>query len=184
MRVTLNQRLRVLLGAAVVSVAMLAAPAAFARDHGRGHGHLGISIGFSGPGYSIGYSDFGHGRRGWGGSLYTGYAGYGGYGYGNYYRPSYYAPIVDRGYYYSYPAYYPTYYGPTYYGGYYGSYDSHRPVTRRVVHRTVRYYDRDDRDHRHRRHDGYRGDSYRNDRDYRRRDDAYGRGGGYYDRGG
>ena len=173
MRVTPIHRLRSLFAAAIVAVAMLATPLAFARDHGRGHGHLGISIGFSGPGYSVGYSDFGHGRRGWGGSFYGGYGGYGGY-----YRPSYYAPIVDRGYYYAYPAY-----TPSYYGGYYGSYDHYpRPVTRRVVHRTVRYYDRDDRHHRHG-HDGYRGDSYRNDREYRRRDEAYGRSSGYYDRG-
>ncbi len=176
MRVNRARRSRSILIGAIVVFAMAVAPGAFAR------GHVGISIGFSGPGYSVGYSDFGHGRHGWSGSFYSGYGygrGYGGYGYGAYY-PSYYAPIVDRGYYYDYPRHYRANVGPYYRDDPYYRYD--RPVVRRVVHRTVRYYDRDDRDH-HRGRDGYRSDSYRNDRDYRRRDDSYGRGGGYYDRG-
>jgi hypothetical protein len=168
MRVPRNNRSRSVLIAVMIVFAMALSPAVFARDHGRGHGHIGVRIGFAGPGYSVGYSDYGRGRHGWGGSLYSGY-GYG--GYGGYYAPAYY-PVVNRGYYYDSPAYYPTY------GSYY-RYD--RPVVRRVVHREVRYYDDHDRRDDHRR-DGYRYDSYRNDRDYRRRDDSYGKA-SYYDRG-
>lgn len=167
---------RSVLVAAVALLALAFAPGAFAR------GHTSVSIGFSGPGYSIGYSDWGRGHGGWGASFYGGGYYGGGYGYG-------YAPIVDRGYYYRHPSYYPSYY-PTYYPSYgygydygYGrsyprSYYRHdRPVVRRVVH----YNDYDRRDDRRHDRDYDRRDSYRNDRDYSRRDRDYGRG-GYYDR--
>jgi hypothetical protein len=139
-------------------VAMFMAPSAFAR------GHVGVSIGFSGPGYSIGYSDCRHCGGGyWGGSVYGG--GYYAPGYASYAYPSY-----GPAYYNSYPAYYPSY-GSSYYYS-----DRHyRPVNRRVVHRDVRYYD--DRGRR----DDYRRDSYRNDRSYSGRDGQYRRA-SYYDR--
>lgn len=167
--------------AAIVLFAMSIAPTAFAR------GHVGVSIGFSGPGYSIGYADYGRGYRGWSGAAYGGYGSYGGYGaydthgsfggyggYGSYgyggghFAPAYTGhsyPIVDRGYYYDFPRYSNVYYR------------TERPLTRRVVRREVRYYDvqRNSRD------DGYRGDSYRNDQQYQRREQSYGRA-SYYDR--
>lgn len=166
-------RSQAVLVAVIAVLALLLSPAAFAR------GNVGVSIGFSGPGYSIGFSDYGRGHRGWSGAAYGGY-GYGhGYGYGGHYSPTYYAPtyyapvyarhaypIVDRGYYYDYPRHSR------------GHYRHDRPIKRRVVQREVRYYD----DHHGRGHDGYRNDSYRNDRDYQRRDESYGRA-SYYDRG-
>lgn len=164
MRVLPIRRSQAFFIAAIALVALALAPSAFAR------GHVGVSIGFSGPGYSIGYSDYGRGHRGWGGAAWGGH----GYGYGGHYAPTYYAPayarysypIVDRGYYYDYARHSRVHY----------RYD--RPIKRRVVHREVRYYD----DHRSNRNDGYRSDSYRNDRDYQRRDESYGRA-SYYDRG-
>lgn len=151
---------RMVLAALMLVASMVIAPSAFAR----GHSHTSWSIGFSGPGYSVGYSDCRHCGRGyWSGNVYGGY----------------YAPVYSG--YPSYASYGPSYYDyPAYYGGY--GYaprypvNHHRPVTRRVVTREVRYYD--DRGRR----DNYRRDSYRNDRDYDRRDRSYQRA-SYYDRG-
>lgn len=148
--------------AALAVLAMALAPAAFARGH--------VSIGLYGPGYSVGYSDCRHcGGRGWypGGPYGNGYYGYA--PYRTSYRHS--APYPYYGYsgYTSYPSYY--YGGPVYR-------DDYRPVvTRRVVHREVRYYDRDDR-----RPVRYSRDTYRNDRDYGRdRDRGYSRASYYRD---
>ena len=158
---------------AVIALAALAfAPGAFARGH-----HTSFSIGFSGPGYSIGYSDWGRGHGHWGASFYPSY-GYGYYDSPRHYGPYRYPRVVDRGYWYSQPSYYypgaysypGSYYYPSY-SKYDRRYDRPRPVTRRVVrHVEVRH------------HDGYydRG-SYRNHDQYDRRDRAYGRS-GYYDR--
>ena len=162
---------------ALVILAMVLSPSVFARSH------WGVSLGFSGPGYSVGISDY----RGYGNAYgyWNGYgSNYAGYGYsgGGYYGSGY--GYAGGGYYaapgYAYPSYgyANNYYGPSYYPSV-GVVYYNRPVTRRVVvERTVRYYD-----------DGYRGNdrrqhserrSYRNDRDYR--GDGYSRA-SYYDRG-
>lgn len=159
MSVSRTIRSRLVLAAMMLFASVALAPNAFAR----GHGHA-WSIGFSGPGYSIGYSDCRHcGRSNWGGnyyggsyvSVYSGYPSYASYG------PSYYDS----------PVYYPSY--GTSYRPYYHD-RPHRHVTRRVVTREVRYYD--DRGHRS------SNQRYRNDRDYDRRDRGYERA-SYYDRG-
>jgi hypothetical protein len=165
-----NTRFSVMSAAFALVAALLIAPSAFARGghhggghHGGGHhGNWGVSIGFSGPGYSIGYSDCRHCGRGYGSSAY-----YGGYYTSPYYAPSYYSS------YYS-PAYNSGYYDGPYYGSvYYNSprhYRHHRPVTRRVVHyNNYGHRDRDDR-----RHDGRR-DDHRRGNDYGDRDRQYSR---------
>ena len=101
-------RLSIFSAALALVAALLIAPSAFARGgHHGGHNNWGVSIGFSGPGYSIGYSDCRHCGRGYvSGSFYGGY------------YPGYYAPAYTSSYYYdgpyygssyyAYPAYYPT----------------------------------------------------------------------------
>lgn len=153
--------------AALVAFAAMFAPSALARDN------WGVSIGFAGPGYSVGYSDCRHcGRGAWSAGFYGG-----GYGY---HRPSYagyYAyPSYSPRHYYSYPAYYPAYY-PSYGYAYYDRprHRSHRPP-KRIVHQEVRYHES-----RHDRRDGYYSrDTYRNDRDYGR-DRGYARANYYRD---
>lgn len=103
-------------------IALAAAPSAFARSH------TSVSIGFSGPGYSVGYTDCHH-CGGWGRSH-----GYASFYSGGYYAPSYYAP---------------TYYGPAYYPAYYDEVVIERPVYR-SYYRGGGYY------HYDRYHDGYR----------------------------
>lgn len=162
---------------AAVLLSFLMAPAALARDH---HSHWGVSLGFSGPGYSIGYSDCRHCGGGyWSGSFYGGGyygGGYGGGYYGGYYSPSYY------------PSYGSYSYSPSYYDyGYYPSYGrvyhrtTVRPVVRRVVH-TRRYVDDDYYDN-----DGYvserryEDEHYRNRGQYYERDRRYSSRAAYYD---
>jgi len=167
---TRTRQIRLFSAAAALIVAMLFAPSAFARGGHHGHhggshhNNWGISLGFSGPGYSIGYSDCRHCGSGYvSGNFYGGYGGYGGYGYNSYY-----------------PAYYDSYYYPGYSVGYY-DYPSyrHRPVTRRIV-RYNTYYDDGPR-----RHDGYHrgGRSHgRDSGDYGDRDRGYSSRAAYYDR--
>lgn len=163
-------RFRIFSAAMALAAAMLIAPSAFARGghhggHGGGHNNWGVSIGFSGPGYSIGYSDCRHCGRGYvSGSFYGGY------------YPGYYAPAYTSSYYYDGP-----YYGSSYYAypAYYPTYRHYRPVTRRVVRYDNYYYN--DRGRDHRRHDGYRSDRSRHGRDYGDRDRRYSRA-AYYDR--
>jgi hypothetical protein len=113
----------------LLAAAFFAAPSAMARSS------WSVSIG--GPGFGIGYSDYGH-RHGWGGNYGYAYGGYG-YGYPGGYYPAYYAAPV---YYYGgyYPSYYPGYSTVVYYD---------RPVRRG-------YYRNSYRGYRH--HDGYRND--------------------------
>ncbi|SFN26259.1 hypothetical protein [Dokdonella immobilis] len=174
-----NARFSVFSAAVALILALFVAPSAYARGghhggHHGGHGsNWGVSIGFAGPGYSIGYSDCRHCGGGYvSGSFYGGYYG-GGYPVG-YYGPSYsssyydYYPSYGTSYYYSYPAYYP-------------SYRHYRHAPRRVVHYDGYYRDHD-RGRDHRRHDGYRGDSRHHDRDYSRHDRGYSSRAAYYDR--
>ena len=138
-----SRRLRLVPVLFALLAALLFAPSAFAR--GGHHNNWGISLGFSGPGYSIGYSDCRHCGGGYvSGNFYGGYyGGYGNYygGYGSNYYPSYYDS-------YAYPSYG---YGVSYYN--YPSYRHYRPVTRRVVRYNTYYYN------------DYRGrDHYRDDR--------------------
>lgn len=182
-----NTRFRVFSAAIALVFAMLVAPSAFARGghHGGHHNNWGVSIGFAGPGYSIGYSDCRHCGSGYvSGSFYGGYGSgyYGGYGSGYYggYSSGYYAPVYSSSYYYDAP-----YYGVTYYNSYpayypsYRPYRHHRPVTRRVVRYDNYYYN--DRGRDHHRGDGYRSDRSRHGRDYGDRDRRYSRA-AYYDR--
>ena len=167
---------------ALVTLAMVLAPSAFARSH------WGVSLGFSGPGYSVGISDYRGHSSGYGywngyGSNYSGYgyAGGGFYGSPVYAYPSYgysgnYGYAGSYGYGGSY-GYSNNYYRPSYYPSAGVVYYT-RPVSRRVVHRTVRYYDDDYRGDDRREHSERR--SYRNDGEYRR--DGYSRA-SYYDRG-
>lgn len=163
-----------------VLAALMFAPSAFARGH---HNNWGISLGFSGPGYSIGYSDCRHCGRGYvSGSIYGGYSpGY----YGSSYSSSYYGGSYSPGYYDSYYAYSPGYYnsyypsyGSSYYGySWYRPYSHHRRVVSRRVVRYDNYYDNDRRDHR-------RGHDDRRERSHRSGDDdrGYSRRAAYYDR--
>lgn len=162
-----SRRIRLVSGLVALVAALMFAPSAFARDghHGRGHNNWGISLGFSGPGYSIGYSDCRHCGGGYGSvSFYSGYSGYG--GYGGYYAPAYYPAYYDN---YSYPSY-----GAVYYS--YPAYRHYRPVTRRVVRYDNYYYD----DYRGR--DRHRDSHRRDSRDYAERDRGYSRRAAYYDR--
>lgn len=142
-------RFRLALFGLLAAFALTLAPSAFARSH------VGVSIGFAGPGYSVGYSSCRH--CGWGGYGY----GYGGY-YGGYYAPSvsytYAAPYYGYSYgpsYYESSYYGPSYYGPSNYRPSYGVvYHDRAPVHRRSTVREVRYYD--DRGYARDRHDGYR----------------------------
>lgn len=179
--------------AALLVFATAFAPVAFAR--GGHHSNWGVSIGFSGPGYSLGYSDCRHCGGGYfSGSVYGGGYYPGGY-YGGSYSNGYYGGYYSGGYA-SYPSYYGSYYSPSYYGGYYspGYYDdswygsyyrpSHvrrvyhreRPVVVRRVVRYNDYYD-DDRGGRDSQDDGY----YPG-RDYGNRDSQYLQRASYYDR--
>jgi hypothetical protein len=149
---------RKLIAAGMLVASILIAPSAFAR----GHSHSSWSIGFSGPGYSVGYSDCRHcGGGHWSGNFYGGY----------------YSPVYSG--YPSYVGYGPVYYDyPRYYDGYVTRYPviHHRPAVRRVVTREVRYYND------HGRRDHHRRDTYRNDHYYDRDGRAYQRA-SYYDRG-
>ena len=177
--------------------ALMFAPSAFARGH---HNNWGVSLGFSGPGYSIGYSDCRNCGRGYvSGNFYGGYSGgyggynggYGGYngGYGGYYSGygNYYGSY-GGGYYSS--SYYPTYYNTYYpsYGAVYYDYPSYRrnyrPVTRRVVrYDNSRYNDYRGRDsYRDDRRDDRRDERRHDSRDYAERDRGYSRRAAYYDR--
>src|SRR5690606_10260293 len=157
-------RFRVLSIAVTLFAAMLLMPSAFARGghhggHHGGHSNWGISIGFSGPGYGVGYTSGRHGGYGYGYAGYSSYPYYSGYsGYSAYSYPSY-----GGGYYASYPTYYPSY-RPVHRTTYRHHY---RPVVRRVVHYENNYYDDDyyDRDHdrpsrRHGNRDGNRDRGY------------------------
>jgi len=128
-----SMSLRKSVGLALIAVvALAAAPSAFARSH------TSVSIGFSGPGYSVGYTDCHH--CGWGGRSY-GHVGF--YG-GGYYAPAYYAP-----------AYYPDYYDTVVY---------ERPVYR-TYYRGGGYYHDGYRHHDYGHHD-YRGDHHRGHGDH------------------
>ena len=187
-------RVRTLGVAALLACATMFAPAAFAR--GGHHSNWGVSIGFSGPGYSVGYSDCRHCGGGYfSGSVYGGYypGGYYGGGWSNGYNGGYYSSHYPSSYY-RYPSsyyggYYGSYYSPSYYyqgGPWYGdyyrtthvrrSYHRERPV---VVRRVVRYDDYYDDDRRGRDYDD---GSYYPGRDYGDRDRQYLQRASYYDR--
>ena len=184
-----SHRIRLFSAAAAMLVALLLAPGAFARGN---HDNWNVSVGFAGPGYSIGYTDCRNCGRGYvsgsfsSGNFYSGYGGYGSYagygGYGSYADYGGYGGYGGAHYSSShYPAPYNSYY-PSYGAVYYNSYPSHRrgnrhyrPVTRRVVH-YENYYSEDHRDSRSYRDDRHRNaDRYDNDRGYSRR-------AAYYDR--
>jgi hypothetical protein len=169
---TPSRRIRFYSVIAALAVALMFAPSAFARGghhggghhggghYGGGHSNWGISLGFSGPGYSIGYSDC----RGCGGGYVSG-SYYGGYSSG-YYAPTYYPSYYD---------YYPSY-GSAYYGyPVYRDYRHHRSGPRRTV-RYDGYYDR------HYRGDHDRDDRRHSSRGYGDHDRGYARRSAYYDR--
>lgn len=179
-----HSRIRLASLLAVILAALMLAPSAFAR--GGHHSNWGISLGFSGPGYSIGFSDCRHCGRGYvSGSVYGGNSpSY----YGGYSSPAYYGGYSSYS-----PGYYDNYY-PSYGASYYG-YSSYRPYRhhrnhRRGSSRHVAHYDnyyrdgrRDHRDHRRSRDNR----SSRNDRrsrshSYGDRDRGYSRRAAYYDR--
>lgn len=180
MLLSTHSRIRLASLLAIVVAAFLLAPSAFARGH---HNSWGISLGFAGPGYSIGYNDCRH----CGGSYVIGNF-YGGYSSPGYYGGSYYGSSYSPGYYGGYSSYSPGYssygypsYGYPSYGASYNYYPSRRSnrhhrrtVTRRVVQYDT-YYTNDRRDHR----------SSRSSRSHRnsRRSNSYGYGYGDRDRG-
>ncbi len=174
-----SRRLRLVPVVFALLAALLFAPSAFAR--GGHHNNWGISVGFSGPGYSIGYSDCRHCGGGYvSGNFYGGYYGgygnyYGGYS-GGYYPVSYYPSYYDS---YAYPSYG---YGASYYT--YPSYRHYRPVTRRVVRYDNYYYNdyHDDYRGRDRHRDNRRDDRRHDSRGYADRDRGYSRRASYYDR--
>lgn len=98
---------RSLIAAGLLLAGAIAAPVAFARSH------VSIGLGFSGPGYSVGYNNCGHCYYGYG-AAYPAY-------YSDYYYPAYYEPAPAY-YYDPYPVYGTVYYGG---GGYYRGWRGH-----------------------------------------------------------